>query len=80
MYLAVCFYFITIIAIFLPMLLFTLRWKHISRKNKSPGSKLQVAFFHPYCNAGGGGEKVLWAAIQSLQNKLGAYKIVIKCC
>lgn len=69
MYLAVCFYFITIIAIFLPMLLFTLRWKHISRKNKSPGSKLQVAFFHPYCNAGGGGEKVLWAAIQSLQNK-----------
>ncbi|ORY83910.1 hypothetical protein BCR37DRAFT_402462 [Protomyces lactucae-debilis] len=24
-----------------------------------------VGFFHPYCNAGGGGERVLWAAIRS---------------
>lgn len=28
-----------------------------------------VAFFHPYCNAGGGGERVLWCAIRSLQNR-----------
>ncbi|KRT80370.1 hypothetical protein AMK59_8724 [Oryctes borbonicus] len=69
MYLALCFYFLTLIAIFLPILFLTLRWKHISRKNKSQRNKLQVAFFHPYCNAGGGGEKVLWAAIQALQNK-----------
>lgn len=25
-----------------------------------------VAFFHPYCNAGGGGERVLWVAIKAL--------------
>eukprot|EP00053_Salpingoeca_punica_P010768 m.96377 g.96377 ORF g.96377 m.96377 type:complete len:474 (-) comp15485_c0_seq1:41-1462(-) len=25
-----------------------------------------VAFFHPYCNAGGGGERVLWCAISAL--------------
>lgn len=28
-----------------------------------------VAFFHPYCNAGGGGERVLWAAIRTMQKK-----------
>jgi alpha-1,2-mannosyltransferase len=27
-----------------------------------------VGFFHPYCNAGGGGERVLWAAIRAIQS------------
>ncbi|KAL6060340.1 asparagine-linked glycosylation protein [Balamuthia mandrillaris] len=26
-----------------------------------------VAFFHPYCNAGGGGERVLWCGIKAIQ-------------
>ncbi|OCH87325.1 mannosyltransferase [Obba rivulosa] len=26
-----------------------------------------VGFFHPYCNAGGGGERVLWTAVSILQ-------------
>lgn len=32
-------------------------------------SRLSVAFFHPYCNDGGGGERVLWAAIESILKK-----------
>ncbi|XP_053561007.1 GDP-Man:Man(3)GlcNAc(2)-PP-Dol alpha-1,2-mannosyltransferase [Bombina bombina] len=28
-----------------------------------------VAFFHPYCNAGGGGERVLWCALRALQKR-----------
>lgn len=28
-----------------------------------------VGFFHPFCNAGGGGERVLWAAIRATQLK-----------
>ncbi|KAL7268805.1 asparagine-linked glycosylation protein [Rhizina undulata] len=28
-----------------------------------------VGFFHPYCNTGGGGERVLWAAIRATQDK-----------
>ncbi|XP_071499973.1 GDP-Man:Man(3)GlcNAc(2)-PP-Dol alpha-1,2-mannosyltransferase-like [Diadema antillarum] len=28
-----------------------------------------VGFFHPYCNAGGGGERVLWCAVRALQQK-----------
>ncbi|KAI0066790.1 mannosyltransferase [Artomyces pyxidatus] len=30
-------------------------------------SKKFVGFFHPYCNAGGGGERVLWTAIALMQ-------------
>lgn len=29
-----------------------------------------VAFFHPYCNAGGGGERVLWVAIKAILTRL----------
>ncbi|KAF2673878.1 alpha-mannosyltransferase [Microthyrium microscopicum] len=28
-----------------------------------------IAFFHPFCNAGGGGERVLWAAIRATQDR-----------
>ncbi|KAI0931011.1 hypothetical protein AcV7_005038 [Taiwanofungus camphoratus] len=32
-----------------------------------PEGKRLIGFFHPYCNAGGGGERVLWTAIATLQ-------------
>ncbi|KAG0166709.1 asparagine-linked glycosylation protein [Apophysomyces sp. BC1015] len=28
-----------------------------------------VGFFHPYCNAGGGGERVLWTALRDVQQE-----------
>lgn len=28
-----------------------------------------VGIFHPYANAGGGGERVLWCAIRALQDR-----------
>lgn len=31
--------------------------------------RILFGFFHPYCNAGGGGEKVLWKAIESTLSK-----------
>nr|CAG8593414.1 1152_t:CDS:10 [Entrophospora candida] len=30
---------------------------------------LILGFFHPYCNSGGGGERVLWTTIHSIQEK-----------
>uniref|UniRef100_A0A8C4QVL2 ALG11 alpha-1,2-mannosyltransferase n=1 Tax=Eptatretus burgeri TaxID=7764 RepID=A0A8C4QVL2_EPTBU len=36
-----------------------------------------VAFFHPYCNAGGGGERVLWCAIRALQKRYPEVSIVV---
>jgi len=35
------------------------------RFGRRPRGK-SVAFFHPYCDAGGGGEKVLWEAANAL--------------
>ena len=36
-----------------------------------------VGFFHPYCNAGGGGERVLWCGIRSLQRRYGFVNCVV---
>uniref|UniRef100_A0A5S6QIW8 GDP-Man:Man(3)GlcNAc(2)-PP-Dol alpha-1,2-mannosyltransferase n=1 Tax=Trichuris muris TaxID=70415 RepID=A0A5S6QIW8_TRIMR len=38
-------------------------------RRKTPVGKSRVAFFHPNCNAGGGGERVLWCAISALQRR-----------
>ena len=36
------------------------RWKY------PRGQERIIAFFHPHCAAGGGGERVLWAILQAL--------------
>lgn len=59
--------------------LLLLRWRRIISRRKSERSKREtiVGFFHPYCNAGGGGERVLWAAIKALQNSYPQVHIVV---
>ena len=42
--------------------------------NKKP---IVVAFFHPYCNAGGGGERVLWCGIRALQRQYDFVNCVV---
>ena len=44
---------------------FYLRLRCISQRINSP----TIAFFHPYCNAGGGGERVLWQCVLSVVEK-----------
>lgn len=58
----------------LAFLLSRIIFQRILRKQQNSlclGDKFlfSVAFFHPYCNAGGGGERVLWAAIKAIQQK-----------
>lgn len=36
-----------------------------------------VAFFHPFCNAGGGGERVLWQALKVLHQKFPQHSYII---
>lgn len=36
-----------------------------------------VGFFHPYCNAGGGGERVLWTAVKALQSQYNDIQIYV---
>ncbi|XP_036022639.1 GDP-Man:Man(3)GlcNAc(2)-PP-Dol alpha-1,2-mannosyltransferase isoform X1 [Onychomys torridus] len=63
-----------VLCVYLVIVLWILR-RHLQRKKKSVSTskngKVQtvVAFFHPYCNAGGGGERVLWCALKALQKK-----------
>ncbi|XP_003743182.1 GDP-Man:Man(3)GlcNAc(2)-PP-Dol alpha-1,2-mannosyltransferase [Galendromus occidentalis] len=45
-----------------------------SRKSRGPRT---YGFFHPYCNAGGGGERVLWTAVRCLQRRYPNIKCVI---
>ena len=33
---------------------------------------LRVAFLHPYCNAGGGGERVLWVWVRYIQERMAS--------
>ncbi|KAI3435747.1 hypothetical protein D9Q98_001805 [Chlorella vulgaris] len=42
-------------------------------------SKGTVAFFHPFADGGGGGERVLWAAVQAMQDQRPDLKLAIYC-
>lgn len=57
-------------------------WERVDRSRSHSGSRRSdenrhaeddggfdgiIGFFHPFCNAGGGGERVLWAAIRATQ-------------
>ncbi|XP_036670678.3 GDP-Man:Man(3)GlcNAc(2)-PP-Dol alpha-1,2-mannosyltransferase [Drosophila suzukii] len=58
----------------------SLRQWLVSRKKKlhtSSENAINVGIFHPYCNAGGGGERVLWCAVKALQDKYQNAKLII---
>ncbi|KAF2745721.1 glycosyltransferase family 4 protein [Sporormia fimetaria CBS 119925] len=47
-------------------------WEAIGSTSPGPGSggfDGFIGFFHPFCNAGGGGERVLWEAIRATQQR-----------
>jgi len=54
-----------------------IRSKASSVKSAQSESEISVGFFHPYCNAGGGGERVLWQAVKVTQTRYPAAKIII---
>lgn len=57
------------VLILLPIL-FT-KWKKFYAKKREERQQkgTVVGIFHPYCNAGGGGERVLWTIVQAIQNR-----------
>ncbi|XP_015601200.1 GDP-Man:Man(3)GlcNAc(2)-PP-Dol alpha-1,2-mannosyltransferase isoform X2 [Cephus cinctus] len=54
-------------------------WRKLYAKKRAERTQngTVVAFFHPYCNAGGGGERVLWAAINAIQTKYANVHIAV---
>ncbi|CAH1118531.1 unnamed protein product [Phaedon cochleariae] len=67
--LALMIFFVLTLCLITPLYYVYLKRKFKQERLKKLPQKLQVGIFHPYCNAGGGGEKVLWVAIQALQKK-----------
>ncbi|XP_063230362.1 GDP-Man:Man(3)GlcNAc(2)-PP-Dol alpha-1,2-mannosyltransferase isoform X2 [Bacillus rossius redtenbacheri] len=54
-------------------------WQHLHKKRSAgaePGVK-RVGVFHPYCNAGGGGEKVLWCAVRAMQLRYPTAEVAV---
>lgn len=49
----------------------------VDSSNRKYGRSVTIGFFHPYCNAGGGGERVLWCAVRALQKRYDFVKIVV---
>lgn len=41
-------------------------FRRIMFPNRKHDADVCIGFFHPYCNAAGGGERVLWCALESL--------------
>lgn len=67
-----CFYLTLVLSLLLGLLVLGVRmWLQGRRgaRGAPDGRPLTVAFFHPYCNGGGGGERVLWCALRALQNR-----------
>ncbi|XP_061548791.1 GDP-Man:Man(3)GlcNAc(2)-PP-Dol alpha-1,2-mannosyltransferase-like isoform X1 [Phycodurus eques] len=65
-----------LLTLFLFLLLLGLRaWLQGRRRAQASGPA--VAFFHPYCNAGGGGERVLWCALRALMHRYPDVSFVV---
>ncbi|XP_046475881.1 GDP-Man:Man(3)GlcNAc(2)-PP-Dol alpha-1,2-mannosyltransferase [Neodiprion pinetum] len=63
--------------IVLPILIIYVRIHFAKNRAGRLRKETVVGFFHPYCNAGGGGERVLWAAIKSIQTKYPSVHIAV---
>ncbi|XP_033222084.1 GDP-Man:Man(3)GlcNAc(2)-PP-Dol alpha-1,2-mannosyltransferase isoform X2 [Belonocnema kinseyi] len=65
------------ILVFFPLAV--IYWKMLFAKKKAERTQqgTVIGIFHPYCNAGGGGERVLWAAVKAIQKKYPDVHIAI---
>nr|CAG4641755.1 EOG090X07J8 [Eurycercus lamellatus] len=53
-----------------------LKSNHLKLKKRVDGKKV-VGIFHPYANAGGGGERVLWCSVRAIQSQYPDFHIAI---
>lgn len=58
-----------LLCVLIPVTLLVLRWHFARKKARNSLETKSVGFFHPYCNAGGGGERVLWRAVEAYQER-----------
>ncbi|XP_076618718.1 ALG11 alpha-1,2-mannosyltransferase [Colletes latitarsis] len=61
----------------LPILLITWRKLYSKKRAERLRKETVVGIFHPYCNSGGGGERVLWAVISAIQTRYSNVHIIV---
>ena len=74
-FLAVC--VVLLLVIKLVSIWNTRKWFRRWQFNLLSHPPVVVGFFHPYCNAGGGGERVLWQSIRALQSRYNFIKCIV---
>ncbi|XP_028292786.1 GDP-Man:Man(3)GlcNAc(2)-PP-Dol alpha-1,2-mannosyltransferase [Gouania willdenowi] len=73
-----CFVLSLLLTLLLLLLLLGLRmWLQSRRARRTQEKGSAVAFFHPYCNAGGGGERVLWCSLRALMIRYPRVSFVV---
>lgn len=66
-----------IIAVVALVFVLFVKFRLLGKKKNCSNHDLSIGFFHPYCDAGGGGERVLWCAIRAIQKRFPAAKIYV---
>lgn len=65
---------VVLLVVFLKLVSFVIkklsknRYSKYADVNDKKNPYFTVGFFHPFCNSGGGGERVLWSAVKALQD------------
>lgn len=77
MLILLCIFFIVILFFLILMLKYLIGQHARKLRCNELNDVIVVGFFHPYCNAGGGGERVLWVAIRALQNRYPNVKCIV---
>uniref|UniRef100_A0A667XF18 GDP-Man:Man(3)GlcNAc(2)-PP-Dol alpha-1,2-mannosyltransferase n=1 Tax=Myripristis murdjan TaxID=586833 RepID=A0A667XF18_9TELE len=74
-----CVYLSLVLTLLLVLAVLGVRlWLQGRRKARGArDSSPAVAFFHPYCHAGGGGERVLWCGLRALQTRYPSFSFVV---
>ena len=65
------------LTIFLTVIVLKILVERVKRDKPNASGTISVGFFHPYCNAGGGGEKVLWCAVSAIHKRYPAATCII---
>ena len=69
---------ILLCVVFIPLIVITfLKLKFSKNRHKKKENEITIGIFHPYCHAGGGGERVLWTGVRALQSKYENAQIYI---
>ena len=58
-----------VIGLFAAVVIAFIRFRLCYGSGRAKSDVVTVGFFHPYCDAGGGGERVLWCAIKAMSKR-----------